>query len=215
MIALHLPDNSGKAEAVRQGVLHAMEMNFRNIGFWDADLSTPLEAIGSFCQILESETVELVIGSRVKLLGRRIERKPFRHYLGRIFATTASLVLGLQVYDTQCGAKIFRNGIVLKQIFLQPFRVKWTFDVELLARFKLFQMTSEGSPLEHCAVEYPLKEWLHKGGSKVKAVDFFKGIWELMKIYALLYFPILSKRYERQFALCPPGRNSVSSYSIN
>ena len=37
--------------------------------------------------------------------------------------------------------------------------------------------------LEDYALEYPLKEWTHIGGSKVKALDFLLGTIELFKIY--------------------------------
>ena len=84
--------NCGKAEAVRQGVLSAMDRSARFVGYWDADLATPLDAIASLRQVLEERPeVRIVLGSRVRLLGRRIERRAARHYMGRLFATAASL----------------------------------------------------------------------------------------------------------------------------
>ena len=89
---LHLPQNQGKAEAVRQGMLQAMQANVEYAGFWDADLATPLEMIPNFAaQLDQTPQLAMVIGARVKLLGRQIERQQLRHYLGRIFATAASL----------------------------------------------------------------------------------------------------------------------------
>jgi len=189
--------NYGKAEAVRRGFIKALGMDFANIGYWDADLSTPLTAIPKFCELLDSQGVSMVIGSRVRLLGRRIRRRAIRHYLGRIFATCASLILQLPVYDTQCGAKLFKNSKELKIIFGTPFTVNWTFDVEILARFSLSERFLGTGSLKERALEYPLDEWTGVPGSKVRAVDFAVGIIELVKLFLLLYAPGAGDRFIR------------------
>src|SRR5687767_15068176 len=133
---LALPRNHGKAHAVQRGVAAAIEKEPGLVGYWDADLATPLDAIDEFIEVLDARPdIDIVIGSRVKLLGRRIDRHAHRHYAGRVFATAASLALGLEVYDTQCGAKIFRVNPQIRRVFATPFVSKWVFDVELLARY--------------------------------------------------------------------------------
>ena len=52
-LTLDLPENRGKAEAARRGMLAAFAENLRCAGFWDADLATPLEEIPRFAEILE------------------------------------------------------------------------------------------------------------------------------------------------------------------
>jgi hypothetical protein len=158
-------------------------------------LATPLETIPRFHELLEGMEVDGVIGSRVMLLGRHIRRNPFRHYLGRVFATCASLAIGLPVYDTQCGAKIFRNTERLRQVFRTPFRVKWTFDVEILARFLLLERIFGGPATRDRFVEYPLERWEDIPGSKLKTRDFFRGAWEIMKIGYGLRAPGAGRRF--------------------
>ena len=174
--------NRGKAEAVRLGFLESFASGYNVIGYWDADLATPLETIPRFCELLEGREVDGVIGSRVMLLGRHIRRNPLRHYLGRVFATCASLAIGLPVYDTQCGAKIFRNTERLRQVFHTPFRVNWTFDVEILARFLLLEKIFGGPATRDRFVEYPLERWDDVPGSKLKGGDFLRGAWEILMI---------------------------------
>ena len=83
---LKLQPNRGKAEAVRRGVLTALESQPDYVGFWDADLATPLSALAQFVDLAESRPdLELIMGSRVKLLGRNIDRRRSRHYLGAGF----------------------------------------------------------------------------------------------------------------------------------
>ena len=76
---LDLERNSGKAEAVRRGIVAAMESSPDVVGFWDADLATPLAELPSFLDIVSQRPpIEMVFGARVRLLGRDISRRPSR-----------------------------------------------------------------------------------------------------------------------------------------
>jgi dolichyl-phosphate beta-glucosyltransferase len=179
---LRSPSNQGKAEAVRMGLNFALDRGAGYVGYWDADLATPLEAIAEFMQILAARSdVDMVFGSRVKLLGRQVTRRTSRHYLGRVFATVVSLMLRLPIYDTQCGAKIFRVGPGTRALTAEPFQTRWVFDVEILARY-IRQLGSPQMAAERI-YEYPLMVWEDVEGSKVKPFDFFVAGRDLMRIY--------------------------------
>jgi dolichyl-phosphate beta-glucosyltransferase len=93
-----------------------------------------------------------------------------------VFATLASVTLGLSVYDTQCGAKLFRCNDATRALFAEPFGSRWVFDVELLARY----LTQGGAP--SAIRELPLARWTDVAGSKVKPYDFARGLVELLRI---------------------------------
>lgn len=165
---LRRPVNRGKAEAVRLGMRRAMAEGARYVGFWDADLATPLTQIPEFVALLEdSPDTDVVMGSRVRMLGRQIDRFGLRHLIGRAFATLASFVLGIPVYDTQCGAKLFRSSPGLERALEEPFISRWSFDVELLQRLQ----RAWGTRGIDRMVEVPLPEWRHVGSSKVSLVQ--------------------------------------------
>jgi dolichyl-phosphate beta-glucosyltransferase len=176
---LPLAHNQGKAEAVRQGMLSAFALEPDSVGYWDADLATPLDTILAFERILaERPTCDLVMGARVRLLGRSITRHPARHYLGRVFATAASLLLALPVYDTQCGAKLFRAGPATRALFHAPFRSRWLFDVELLLRLATDARRTGVDP-ETKICELPLETWRDVGGSKLRTMDITRALIDL------------------------------------
>jgi dolichyl-phosphate beta-glucosyltransferase len=177
---LDLPQNGGKAEAVRQGTLAALATRPDYVGFWDADLATPLGELPNFLDLLGARPeLHLVFGARVRLLGREISRQPARHYVGRIGATLISSSLGVAVYDTQCGAKVFRASEELAEVFSRPFLSRWIFDVEILARF----IERWGrNRTARATYELPLRRWHDVRGSKVRSGDFLKALHDLWRI---------------------------------
>jgi glycosyltransferase involved in cell wall biosynthesis len=181
---LNLDVNRGKAEAVRRGMLAALERRPRYVGFWDADLATPLEDIPGFCRVLDRRpSLRIVIGSRLPLVGRQIERRRARALAGRVFALAASTALGVWFRDTQCGAKLLRATPCLADLFADPFVSRWIFDVEVLARLTRYRRDGASRPLAQLAYEYPLDEWRDVKGSKVLAGDFSKAAMDLAQIY--------------------------------
>lgn len=181
LLMLDLEQNVGKAEAVRLGFLKAFSMAPTFVAMWDADLSTPLTEVNRFHKLMiQNQEILLVMGSRVKLLGRNITRSSSRHILGRLSATLISLALKLDVYDSQCGAKLFRVTSLTKEIFSSPFQSTWIFDVELIARII---NANRNDPSRSTSIyELPLNEWKEVRGSKIKPYHYLKCLVELIRI---------------------------------
>jgi len=175
--------NGGKAEAVRDGMAMAFTPPdaYQYTGFWDADLATPLSAIPQLLGKVEGDPHRaMIFASRVRLLGRDIRRNPARHYLGRLFATSASLTLSLPIYDTQCGAKIFKVTPDLEYVLAAPFISRWIFDVEIVARFiKLKGLAWCFSSI----YEFPIDAWEDVAGSKLHPFDFLTAAADLFRVH--------------------------------
>jgi hypothetical protein len=146
--------------------------------------------------------VDVVLGSRVRLLGRSIERRPSRHYIGRVAATAISIVLGLPVYDTQCGAKLFRANGEVPALFREPFTTGWAFDVEILARL-IRQRAAAGASARAALYEQPLRRWHDAPGSKVKPLDYLVAARDLWRIH---------RRYLADLPV--PARSQISAPSV-
>ena len=183
---LALGANHGKGEAVRRGLLAAVAGGAELVAYCDADFATPPAEVARLVATLRSQhDAGVVLGSRVALMGSDIHRSAFRHYTGRLFGTAGSLVLGVAVYDTQCGAKAFRVTDALRAALATPFVSRWAFDVELLGR--LLQQR-DATPPEGPGrfVELPLREWREPGGSKLTAGAGLRAAADLVRIHRVL-----------------------------
>jgi glycosyltransferase involved in cell wall biosynthesis len=176
---LTLGRNGGKGEAVRQGIIAAIEDGAEIVAFIDADLATPFEELDRLVKrVVCDESVNAVLGARVRRLGADVRRKPARHFVGRVYGTVAALALGVGIYDTQCGAKVFRTTSQLKASLAQPFGERWAFDVELLSRLTRNPGSTEWSTI----VEEPLQVWREHGGSKLGVSEALVAGVELLRI---------------------------------
>jgi len=189
---INLSDNQGKAEAVRQGINTMLKTSkYQFVGYWDADLATPLTEIPVFIEMFQiNKELNAVCGSRILRLGSSIRRSVFRHYLGRVFATIVSNILNIPVYDTQCGAKLFRKEHA-KVIFSKPFLSRWFFDVELFAR-SIEHIGRQNTV--HSFLELPLSQWHDQGQSKITWANVLQTPLELIRIY-IFYRKRMAKAY--------------------
>ena len=179
--ALSLTPNAGKAEAVRRGLRDALAAGAEIVGYLDADLSTPPAEIDDLLAALARPGVQVALGARVGMLGYDIDRSAVRHYLGRVFATAASIILRARVYDTQCGAKLFRAGPALSEALSTAFLSRWAFDVELLGRLLIGTAGVPALPLA-AIVEVPLPVWHDVKGSKLGLTGMAQTLRDLFLV---------------------------------
>jgi glycosyltransferase involved in cell wall biosynthesis len=158
--------NKGKGYSVREGILMS---RYGLVLFSDADLATPIEELNVFLN--EINYFDIVIASR-NLKESRVERSFFRDLVGKGFALSGRVLLGLKYRDTQCGFKLFKRDVALRLFSLQKMD-GFAFDAEILYLAKKF-----GYSVKEVGVT-----WRDQKGSKVNiAKDSFKMLRDLVKI---------------------------------
>ena len=109
----------------------------------------------------------------------QIERKWYRFLIGRVVATAISTLLGISVYDTQCGCKIFAHDLV-KLAFKDSFSSRWLFDVEIF--FPSYSGFWKRG-YDRFFKEVPLDQWIDTEDSRVKFTYMFRLWVDLATIY--------------------------------
>jgi dolichyl-phosphate beta-glucosyltransferase len=175
------PQNGGKAEAVRQGMLY-MYKNFdlKMLGFLDADLATTPEEWLQMATYKESfPQFGAIVGSRIQRLGAEINRDDSRSLFSSIIKKFIKQILKTPFQDTQCGAKIFQNNLI-PFLFNKPFMTPWLFDVEIFLRL---QNKFGKTTLQKGVLEFPLMHWTEVGDSRLKLKDTIKIPLQLIKLH--------------------------------
>jgi hypothetical protein len=143
----------------------------------------------------------MVLGSRWmpdSIIGRKQPRS--RRMMSRIFNLYVRILFGLDLTDTQCGAKVMSRDAVMK-ILPEMGTTQWAFDVELL-----FQLKRSGVPL----LERPI-EWNDVSGTKIKifraSIEMTFALVRLRLIYSPFKFLVRiwdqslgRKLYDRRMA---------------
>jgi len=153
---LELPRNRGKGGAVYAG-WDAAPPSVSVLAFVDADGAVPADEVLRLIDLALMDSSRAIFASRIRMLGRTVERIYARHLVGRIFATLVATALDLPVYDSQCGCKLIPSTAFKK---VRPLLVEYgfAFDVELLAA-----LTHAGVEV----IELPI-DWQEVSGGKVK-----------------------------------------------
>jgi len=177
---LKLRKNVGKAEALRHGLMQALEDNpgVKLIGYCDGDSTVLSDDILNLIKIMEENKFDLVLASRVMLLGRSITRTTRRHIIGRIVVTVLGVGHNNFPYDPQNGLKLLRNSAGLKESLTEPFKTRWFVDIEIMLRMRQLGMTMFW--------EEPLLHWEESGESHLSLRSIPRIIHELFIVRRLL-----------------------------
>ncbi len=166
---LRNPDNRGKGYSVRHGMMEAR-------GQWrlfsDADLSTPIEEVETLWNASVAQNATVVIGSRAldrSLIG--VHQPGIRENAGKFFNAVMRLAIGLDIFDTQCGFKLFRADVA-QAVFSRQRIERFGFDVEAL-----FIADRLGFKIAEVPVH-----WDHVTGSKVSIFTGLRAFAELAEI---------------------------------
>jgi len=150
------------------------------IGFVDADNATRPE---SFYNLVENiKDYDGIIASRwIKGAKMNIKQPLIRRIGSRGFNFLVKLFFGINLSDTQCGAKLFKNS-PLRKIAPKLGITKWAFDIDLLYLMRLNKFRVKEIP----TIWYDDKE------SKLKVVkvtiEMFLAIMRLRLIYSPFKF---------------------------
>jgi dolichyl-phosphate beta-glucosyltransferase len=177
---VRLEHNRGKGGAIRAGFERGLAAGFDYLGFVDADSAVSIGELHRVLVYLTSlrSTAPLAgaIGSRVKMLGRHVERSMLRHYMGRVFATFVGVYFRHPVYATQCGLKVFEREALTRYLDV-PSDERWVWDTQLL-----LAMLHAGEPIHEVPVD-----WRETGQSKVSLIrDPLAMVWRLATFRARL-----------------------------
>ncbi|MBI4137327.1 glycosyltransferase family 2 protein [Candidatus Roizmanbacteria bacterium] len=170
--------HQGKAGTVTTGMLKAQGTY---VLFTDFDQATPITQIDEVLPFLKDH--DIVIGSRA---GSRKGAPLSRIIMARGFMALRTIILGLDVQDTQCGFKAFRREVahdIFDRLHLyrtnqtnEGSRVTAGFDVELLYLAK-----RRGYSIKEVPVA-----WRYVETRRVNPIrDSIEGLWDLLRIRLL------------------------------
>jgi len=178
VVVIDLPQNLGKAEAVRSGINYIIKNpKIDTVGFMDADLATGFQDYTRLVSKMNIGRKKMVFGSRKKNEELLMQRTRFRKLASWAVGLFIKLIVGLPIKDTQCGAKVFKRTTA-SLVFNKEFNSRWLFDVEIFIRLKKVYKEKVLDRIEEVA----LLKWNEVEGSKITLKDSIKFPVQLLEI---------------------------------
>ena len=176
----------GKGFAVRTGMLaSAGELVF----FTDADLSTPLYEIDRALAVFEAERdLQIIVGNRQHPDSQIICHQSWmREGMGKTFNALVRRLAGIEIRDTQCGFKGFRQA-ASRAIFERQRTDGFSFDVEVLLLAKTLGFGVKEMPVH----------WSNSPDSKVRVVsDSLKMLRDVAVVRQMVKHTLEKQPYHR------------------
>lgn len=166
ILSTHKP-NRGKGDAVKRGV---MASSGKMILFTDADNAVPIEQLSRLEPWLQD--FPMVVGSKYASGAKSHDNSGQRAFLSKISNWLVRVTAVPNVFDTQCGFKLFRHEEAQK-IFKRVTVHGFGFDIELFVIAKVLKINFKEVGVE----------WYANEGSRVHPIkDAIKTLWELVSI---------------------------------
>lgn len=177
--------NLGKSKTLVRGFQYAFRQYGASawVGFLDSDGAFHVSDVQRLIKHTSSKKLiayNAVYSSRVKMAGRIIKRKPIRHVISRLITTIFGLIWLDIPYDTQSGFKLYRSTNEFKLLFLQSFKTRWFFDIELSIKYAKYHKTNLK------VWEDPVFSWVDIKGSKINLKESVRLSFEILYIFFLL-----------------------------
>jgi dolichyl-phosphate beta-glucosyltransferase len=188
----------GKGFAVRTGMLaSAGQLVF----FTDADLSTPLYEIDRALAVFDSDRdLHIIVGNRQHPDSEIIRHQSWmREGMGKTFNALVRWLAGIEIRDTQCGFKGFRQ-VASRAIFERQRTDGFSFDVEVLLLAQALGFSVKEMPVH----------WSNSPDSKVRVVsDSLKMLRDVAVVRRLV-----RRTLEEQPYVPAQARRGLSAHDV-
>ena len=162
--------NEGKGYAVRRGMLAARSPY---VAFLDSDLELPPYLLADFLSEAR-KGADVVIGSKMHP-DSKLEYPLMRRILSVGYYIYLKVLFGMKLRDTQTGIKLFRTSCILP-ILEATHAVKFSFDIEILARASRLGLTIKEMPV---VVHFSRNR---ADRSKIRLSSIFQMFWDAIRI---------------------------------
>jgi len=194
-VVVHVSDvNQGKGAALSRGFRLARG---RYVGFIDGDGDIDPSVLVALATECSRPGVWAAIASKHRN-GAKVRMSAARSLLSRGYRLLVRLLFGLDVSDTQCGAKVFERG-ALAQTLAWSREEGFAFDVEVLALGHRFRLGT--------IAEVPVRLSRRRGRSTVSTAAVARTLRETLRIWGrVLDIPVVVTAPDTGISFSIPAR---------